>query len=247
MREQYSKTLKEMKGHFRSSGTKDEKEMSAIEKWKTNFDHMNVCNPEHPLFKEYRKDFYKVNYMNENWKEQYYKEYLNIEKSEEDFQENMDAWVQNYLESLLFTMEYYHRNCPSWTWHYRYRVAPLPSDVYAYLTRHSANDLSFEQGRNYTPFEQLMLILPPQMNFILPEKIHRIMSEEEYGCIPFYPIAARLDVSVGMKTIYSEMILPEIDEEMLLEKVNEQVEQMDSEEKERNVLRRNPYTKLGKK
>jgi 5'-3' exonuclease len=213
MREQYSKTLKEIKGHFTYQNNNIEQ--NVMEKWKTNFDHMNVCNPEHPLFKEYKSDFYKVNYMKTDWKNQYYKEYLNIDRSEEDFEENRDAWIRNYLESLLFTMEYYYRNCPSWTWHYRYRVAPLPSDVYEYLTRYSVNELSFEQGRHYTPFEQLMLILPPQMNFILPEKIHCIMSEEEYGCIPFYPVAARLDVSVGIKTIYSEMILPEIDEEML--------------------------------
>jgi len=249
MREQYQKTIKELKGHFRPDERRQEKEkdLSPMDIWKVRFDHLNVSNPDHPLYKEYKKDFLKMNYMDENWREQYYKEYLHIEKSESDYGENMKMMIQNYIESLLFTMEYYYRDCPSWSWHYRYRVAPLPSDIYHYLKEESLNDIHFHLGQNYTPYQQLMLILPPQMNFILPKEVSQIMNEEEFGCIPYYPTEARLDVSVGVKTMYSDMILPEIDEEKLLEKVNIQCELLEGDEKERNINKKKPYTKLGTK
>ena len=64
-----------------------------------------------------------------------------------------------------------------------------------------------------------MLILPPQTSYILPKQLQDIMTNDDLGCSQYYPIDFRLDVTVGGKTQYSEAILPEIEEELLLDVV----------------------------
>ena len=92
-------------------------------------------------------------------------------------------------------------------------------------------------GKPYTPFQQLMLILPPQVDYIIPEQLRPIMKNDELGCTQFYPIEARLDVTVGGKTQYSEPILPEIDEELLLSVIKKHEQKLSPEEKVRNEIR----------
>ena len=40
-----------------------------------------------------------------------------------------------YIESLLFCLNYYLIDVPSWNWAYEYRVPPMPSDVYFYISK----------------------------------------------------------------------------------------------------------------
>jgi 5'-3' exonuclease len=121
--------------------------------------------------------------------------------------------VKNYLESLLFTLRYYTEGCPSWSWHYRYRVAPIPSDVFTVLDKRmvEVNTLSLEKGTPYTPFQQLMMILPPKSMTMLPPSIAALASHKKWK--PLYPDEFEVDALAGMKYIYSEALLPEHDEE----------------------------------
>lgn len=201
-----------------------------------------ICSPVHPLFQVYQEEFREFDYNQEPefWKKDYYVHYLNVDPTDvEDYNNMVDNLCKNYLESLVFTLKYYHIGCPSWKWHYSYRVAPLPSDVYQHLMNDKTNieTVHFEMGNPYTPFEQLMLIYPPQMDFLVPEPLRPIMINDKYGCLQFYPTDFRLDATVGIKTTYCEAILPEIDEEILMEKVKKAEENLTENEKKRNEIR----------
>ena len=75
----------------------------------------------------------------------------------------------------MFTLKYYFQGCPSWNWHYKFRISPLINDVYTVLNENliNLNNIKFELNEPYTPFQQLMMILPPQMSHILPEQLRR--------------------------------------------------------------------------
>ena len=152
--------------------------------------------------------------------------------------------VKNYLEGLVFTLNYYYKGIPSWTWHYKFRVPPLFSDIYQFLDESNMNDIKFDLGKPYTPFQQLMCILPPQMNNLLPAVLRPIMTDDSLLCTQFYPIDFRIDASFGVKTMYSEAILPEIDDELLLGTIKTFEKDLTEKEKERNMIRERPMRAL---
>jgi 5'-3' exoribonuclease 2 len=245
MKEQQIEINKYMKG-FRSDQDKErEHMMTPFEIFQARYSHLYVFSKDHPLYSKYFNDFQKIDYSKsyEMWKEEYYKYYFNIDKSNlEEYNNVINRLVENYLESLLFTLKYYFQGCPSWNWHYKYRVPPLLSDVYNLLenSKININDINFELGTPYTPFQQLMLILPPQMNILVPKVLQPIMTDDKLLCTQFYPTDFRLDVTFGMKTIYSEALLPEIDEEFLIPIIKKYEEKLTDAEKERNTIKSKP-------
>ena len=65
------------------------------------------------------------------------------------------------------------------------------------------------------------------MNEILPKALRPIMTDPKMGTVHYYPEKFKLDVVDGMKYIYTEAILPEIDDEVIIiddEELNESIE-----------------------
>lgn len=246
MKKHYSNINKIMSGYKHHGVIQQELEMTPYEIYDSRLNHMPVCSPHHPIFEKYHKEFRKINYANdyEKWKEEYNSYYLNINKeNEEEYHDIRLDIVRNYLESIVYTMKYYFQGCPSWTWCYKYRVCPLLSDVYYYLNEGliDVNDITFEQGNPYTPFQQLMMILPPQMEKLVPSVLRPIMHDDKLLCTQFYPVDFMLDVTVGFKFIYSEAILPEIDEELLITTIEKYEKKLTEKEKVRNTIREKPF------
>lgn len=219
-----------------------EKNMSMYEKMQSRYTHMHIANPNHPLFSIYQAEIRSLDFKKDYniWSEDYYKFYLGITKENmPEYNRIKDNLILNYIESLAFTLKYYFTGCPSWQWHYKFRMSPLLNDIVTYLKENPSciDNIEFELGKPYTPFQQLMLILPPQVDYIIPEQLRPIMNNDELGCTQFYPIEARLDVTVGGKTQYSEPILPEIDEELLLSVIKKHEQKLSPEEKLRNEIR----------
>jgi 5'-3' exonuclease len=243
MKEQQKEMTKYLNG-FKDQRTIDsETKMTPYEIFSSRYVHMRVCSSHHPLFSKYHEEFKKIDYNldYEDWKKDYYKYFLNIDskEGEEDYEKIKLDCVKNYFESLMFSTKYYYVECPSWKWHYKYRVSPLLSDVLEALEKNliDINNLNFEIAEPYTPFQQLMLIYPPQMDYLVPAPLRPIMNDDKFLCTQFYPVDFRLDVAAGIKTQYSEAILPEIDEELLIPTVKKMEEKLTAEEKERNMVR----------
>jgi 5'-3' exonuclease len=222
---------------------KDEDQWTASELFENRLNHLYLCNPHHPLHEEYKSDFTKIDYTQpkNEWKAQYYEFFCQVNpKNYREYNMLRSKIVGKYLESLSFTLFYYNRECPSWSWYYPYRVAPLFSDVYTNLTKlkFDMNDIVFPKGQPFSPFQQLMLILPSDSKHILPKQFYPLF--EKYKS--FYPNDFRIDALQGMKYIYSEAILPEMHAFLQFTSDVKKIEKvLPTRERERNLISKGVY------
>lgn len=227
---------KYLNGYLDQRTKEQESKLSEFEKIKTRYTHLHVASPHHPLFETYQNDIRKLDYNQEynKWRLDYYNYFLGT-----DEKSMIDSCIENYLESLYFTLNYYYVGCPSWSWHYKFRIAPLLGDVFSYLSENKDIDKfnKFELGSPMTPFQQLLFILPPQNKEILPEVLHPVMIDDSVGATRFYPESTRIDAAFGGKTMYSEAILPEIDDNYLKKIIEKYETKLNDKEKERNTIR----------
>lgn len=228
--------VRERLGHLSERTMAAECGMTPQQIYRSRLEHVPLCNPCNPLYEQYKSDFRTVDFTDVRWKDAYY-EHFGIASDDDDDAERTKM-VINYFESLMFTLQYYVTTCPSWTWHYRYRVSPIPSDMYRVLTktRFDLNTIRFQMGEPFTPFEQLMHILPPQMTHLLPLSLQSVMS----AFPQYYPQSFRVDALAGLKYIYSEAILPEFDSDVVLAAVRriEGSGELSVSERRRNAIRR---------
>jgi 5'-3' exonuclease len=202
-------------------------------KWQNNY----YYKEDHPEYEIHKDVFKKINYEDEkkDWKPRYYQHFFDLDTTNSyQFQQEKAIVSLQYIKSLVYTLHYYLDEIPSWTWFYPYRMAPFPSDVQA--TLHNIVDINsifkFEKGEPFLPFDQLMLVLPPQ-NLILPKMYKNLMSNQ---LSEFYPNTFTLDILAGEKYIYSEPILPEIDLKRVLEETKKLASKMSKLDLERNVI-----------
>jgi len=229
---------KYLNGYIDERQKEFESKLSEFDKIKNRYTHLHMASPHHPLFHIYQNDIRKLDYNKnyEIWRKDYYDHFMG---STED--KLLDECIENYLESLYFTLNYYLVGCPSWSWHYKFRIAPLLGDVYKYME--NKNNKNIEKLNNFkldeplTPFQQLLFILPPQNKDILPEVLHPIMLDDKVGATQFYPESVRIDAAFGGKTMYSEAILPEINDKYLINIIEKYEEKLNDKEKLRNTIR----------
>ena len=71
------------------------------------------------------------------------------------------------------------------------------------------NSISFTLGKPYTPFQQLLNILPRESHHILPKEYLKIFQKYQNFYIDVKTM--KVDAFSGLKYIYSEAILPEME------------------------------------
>ena len=220
----------------RSTFVNETEDMSEKDIFDTRLKHVYMCNPLHPLYSEYERDFNKVSFLDPTNEliSKYYEHFCGASMA--NHRSIRDRMVMAYLKSLRFTLLYYNKQCPSWSWYYPYRVAPLFSDIYFFLQKNpsfSFTELTFRRGNPLCPFEQLLFILPPQSKSIVPKVYSTIF--EKYK--KYYPETFRVDAVQGLKYIYSEAILPEWDCYLhVLSDIRKIHEMLSPDEKERNKI-----------
>ncbi|KAK1443818.1 5'-3' exoribonuclease [Babesia gibsoni] len=120
----------------------------------------------------------------------------------------IDEVVADYMEAIQWVMYYYYRGVPSWNWYLRCRYAPLLSDVFKFLkgekikfhksmagknmakvtfTVSQVLKIQFEFSAPITPFEQLMMVLPPVSAYLLPSIFGVIMTDPDSPLRKYYP------------------------------------------------------------
>lgn len=210
--------------------------MSQKQKFENNVQHLYLCDPHNPLYEMYERDFNVINFSEPNhiWKFKYYEHFCNVRK--DNYNNTRNNIVLEYLKSLKFTLLYYNKGCPSWNWYYPYRIAPLFSDLYTNLTKFGVDinkNVQFTLGKPFTPFQQLMLILPPQSKNILPREFLKVFQKYK----KYYPEEFRVDALQGMKYIYSEAILHEFDNfEQFMNDIKKAEQELSDLEKHRNKI-----------
>lgn len=121
-----------------------------------------------------------------NWQERYYQYYFHIKSKNP---RNVTHICVEYIRALHWISKYYFDKCPDWTWYYPYEATPLLSD----LVSVSILNIDFIEHQPVNPYQQLMMILPPQSATLLPKVFQPYMLSDYSPIIHYYPIDFTLD------------------------------------------------------
>eukprot|EP00268_Persea_americana_P015083 TRINITY_DN16833_c0_g3_i5.p1 TRINITY_DN16833_c0_g3~~TRINITY_DN16833_c0_g3_i5.p1 ORF type:complete len:576 (-),score=81.58 TRINITY_DN16833_c0_g3_i5:170-1897(-) len=156
----------------------------------------------------------KVQLGNPGWKKRYYKEKFSAETADQMERTRKDI-VQNYVEGLCWVLRYYYEGVCSWTWHYKHHYGPFASDIKGF----SCTDIKFQMGAPFTPFAQLMSVLPPRSSHALPEAYRQLMTSNDSKVRYFYPNDFEVDTD-GKRYLWQGVTkLPFIEEKLLLTEI----------------------------
>ena len=165
----------------------------------------------------------------EEWRMRYYKHYWDIDADElEEFSMKM---VQNYMIGIKWVSLYYFDECPSWSWYYPYDHPPFISDIAKYSKNFK---VSFELGKPLKPFMQLLAVLPPQSNFLLPPSIRKLVLDPRSSLSYAYPMEFTQDFINKHKYWMGIPNLPPLDMELLKHSYKKYEDELSKEEKFRN-------------
>ncbi|GFE54993.1 hypothetical protein BaOVIS_023970 [Babesia ovis] len=150
--------------------------------------------------------------------------------------------VRDYLEGIQWVMYYYYRGVPSWSWYLKCKYAPLLVDVRAYvrrlkqtfersgnrpsggpnvpLTLSQALNLSFNLSEPFTPFQQLMMVLPPAAAHFLPTVFANLITDPESPLRKYYPETFDIDMDDTNVHWGGVTLLPVVPPPMLLSLMN---------------------------
>ncbi|CAF1165139.1 unnamed protein product [Adineta ricciae] len=160
-------------------------------------------------------------------KNQYYREKMRCQAVSK---EQIQTYVYQYIEALQWILKYYYQGCPSWSWFYPHHYAPYLSD----LTNFKHLQLTFQRGTPFKPFEQLLGVLPPTSRYLLPTALQPLMIDVESPLLHFYPEDFQLDQNEKKQDWEAIVLLPFIDEQLLLTSIKKYYNNLDTNEKMRN-------------
>jgi 5'-3' exonuclease len=148
--------------------------------------------------------------MPDMWKYRYYNHYFGVS---ENYNTHVDNMCESYLQGMMWVTRYYFKGVPSWRWQYLYTHAPFISDIGDYIkrTKCDINKFSFVMSQPLRPCAQLLSVIPPECNGILPKSYRYLMTSDESPLIDLFPTQIALDMID--KDMYWQCVpmLPNID------------------------------------
>lgn len=170
---------------------------------------------------------------NDLWRLRYYKYYWNIDDDElEEFSEKV---VKHYLIGIKWVTEYYFKKCPSWEWYYPFDYPPFISDIAKYIDKININKVKFDRGKPVKPFVQLLTVLPPQSNLLLPNVLRKLVTNPKSSIIFMYPTEFEQDFINKKKYWMGVPRLPPLDIELIKHSYYKYKDEILTDEKKRNI------------
>ena len=135
-------------------------------------------------------------YRNINsYKHKYYYEHFKISNQKEF----INRLCKEYIIGLEWVSKYYFDECPSWEWQFPMTHGPFMSDLSYYL-KHNTNDNNvFNKSKPLSPMTQLLLVIPPLYNHILPKNYRFLTVDIDSPIIDLYPVSVKLDDDKEMR------------------------------------------------
>ncbi|CDJ53466.1 5'-3' exonuclease, putative [Eimeria brunetti] len=176
----------------------------------------------------------------------FYEKKLSMPLHTEEGRRGMQHLCRSYLEGLQWVAYYYFRgpDASGWRWYYPYHYAPFLRDIVecdifkppvpdtqrmglpGTGAERRWRDLSFllertiqlPSGEPYSPFMQLLSILPPQSAALLPPQLGRLLTHPPPELAPFFPKDFEIDME-GVKVPWGGVALLPFVNEAVLERV----------------------------
>jgi 5'-3' exonuclease len=172
----------------------------------------------------------------EEWRKRYYKHYWDVEEDEiESFSENL---VSHYLIGIKWITQYYFDKCPSWDWYYPYDHPPFITDIDKYLEKIRMNKIKFELGKPIKPFIQLLAVLPPQSNYLLPDSLKKLVLNSKSSLAYMYPQEFNQDFINKNKHWMGIPMLPPLDMDLIKKSYYKYQDEIKPEDQIRNTYKK---------
>jgi 5'-3' exonuclease len=193
---------------------------------------------------EYEREMFKIDNLlfkindpigigsDSNYRINYYKHYFDVDDDElESFVEKL---VKHYLIGIKWVSLYYFDKIPDWQWYYSYDYPPFISDISKYLIK--LDDIKFKESIPIEPFEQLLGILPPTANYLLPKSLTKLITLPESSLAHLYPIDFQIDFLYKRKYWEGLPILPPMEPKLIKYVYSKYKDELLDEELKKNRL-----------
>ncbi len=209
---------------------------------KNFYTHSPYTDERNPFYEKYGPIMNTVNYHNNTWKQDYYSHFFNVDVyNKKKFNEFRKIISIHYIESLIWTANYYLCDNLSWHFYYQYRVAPFISDIlYHFKNIKNINLFKFKKESPFTPLEQLFFVLPPQNSSYLPKSYAKLMLDVDSPLIEYFPEDYDLDALNGRVHFKSNPLLPLFNINYTLSILKDQ--KISKTEQSRNIINTEYYS-----
>ena len=172
-----------------------------------------------------------------NWPE-YRKEYYSTKMNCHN-EDDIHLACMKYIEGLQWVLTYYTRGTPHahWRWFYPYDHAPFLTDLVHHMDSYHEwvhNNINNKKRHNqpYQPFLQLLSVLPPKSNSLLPSPLPGLMTKMPSS----YPETFEVDLD-GKKNEWEGVVkLPPLDYTTLEHEYEKAIRYVAEQDKRRNFL-----------
>jgi 5'-3' exonuclease len=159
-----------------------------------------------------------------NWRVNYYHHLFGSHSTD-----IMKSATINYLEGLMWTINYYFNMSCDNLWYYQYDYSPCVSDLYKYSLSIEAEQFKKMQvnllktnpnEKNINCNIQMLMVLPPQSIDIVPSKLKEFYSDINKGCVHFFPTQFNLSTFLKTQTWECVPILPKLNLKVIQKALN---------------------------
>tara|TARA_Y100000991_G_scaffold149369_1_gene113206 strand:- start:6423 stop:8174 length:1752 start_codon:yes stop_codon:yes gene_type:complete len=171
----------------------------------------------------------------ELWKKRYYQYHFHL--NDDEIESYVDKLVYEYLMGLKWVTNYYFDKCSSWSWYYPFDYPPFLEDITSFLEKNktfSFNKFKFEIGTPLKPFNQLLLVLPPQSSYLMTRELKKIINNPKSSISYLYPTQIQQDLIGKKKYWMAQPILPSLDLKLVKRIYLKYEKSMSEEDKRRN-------------
>jgi 5'-3' exoribonuclease 1 len=162
------------------------------------------------------------------FKDEYYRNKLEYQKVTPEV---MREQAEGYVRAIQWNLNYYYNGVCSWSWFYPHHYSPYISDIKGF----SDLKIEFELGKPFKPYEQLLAVLPTASKIFLPKCYHDLMTDDNSLIKAYYPEEFQTDLNGKRQEWEAVVLVPFIDENVLLEAMQPCNELLTLEEIKRNT------------
>jgi 5'-3' exoribonuclease 1 len=157
------------------------------------------------------------------WRNSYYHNILGSNSPE-----IVNDACKQYINGLLWTLNYYFDLSASTEWYYPMHYAPCASDMLKYIMSLSEDEVNQQKtalmnSENVSTLNeshiQLLLVLPPQSRNLIPVHLQKIMTDVNLGCVHFYPHTFNVHTYLRYKMWECSPIIPNIDKNKIVTQI----------------------------
>lgn len=141
-------------------------------------------------------------------------------------QDDIDNIAIEYITGMIWIYNYYINGRTDWQWVYPYHFAPFVVD----LAKVVRANFSLKRGSPLSPFEQLLVVIPPQSQNLVIEKLRFIYNKYKN----YYPTEVKSDSFDKYLSWTSVVLLPHMNSSIILNEYKKTINDFTAKELVRN-------------